>query len=110
MERYRVHEWQNFIASEIHKAFTPLFGSDEAAKEPARAKVGKRFDLVAQTLEARPYLVGDQFTIADAYLYNMLRWTTFTGIDLAKWSPLKTFFARVDERPAVKKALEAEKG
>lgn len=109
MERYRLQEWLNFIASEVHKSFTPLFGnaSDEL-KQQARARLGTRFELIARTLESRPYLVGNAFTVADAYLYNMLRWTQFTGIDLAKWPALKAFFARVDERPAVKKALEAE--
>lgn len=109
MERYRLQEWLNFIASEIHKAFSPLFGSDEAAKDVARARVSKRFDLVAQALESRPYLLGDTFTVADAYLYNMLTWAGFGGIDLGKWPPLKAFFERVGERPAVKAAIAAEK-
>lgn len=110
MERYHVQEWLNFIASEIHKAFGPLFGNDEAAKEAARARVGKRFDFAAKALESRHFLTGDTFTVADAYLYNMLRWTTHTGIDLEKWPALKAFFARVDARPAVQAALAAEKG
>ena len=109
IERYRVQEWLNFIASEIHKAFTPLFGQDEAAKEPARARVGKRFDFVAQSLGSKPYLTGDTFTVADGYLFNMLRWTHFTGIDLGKWPSLAAFFARVEARPAVQATLAAEK-
>ena len=110
MERYRVQEWLNFIAAEVHKAFGPLFGNDEAPKEAARARVGKRLDFVAKALESRPYLMGDTFTVADAYLYNMLRWTAHGGIDLAKWPALQAFFARVDARPAVQAALAAEKG
>jgi glutathione S-transferase len=110
MERYRVQEWLNFIASEIHKSFGPLFAGPEEAKEPARARVSKRFDLVAHELDARPYLVGNSFTVADAYLFNMLTWTKFTGIDLARWPALQAFFARVQERPAVLAALAAEKG
>jgi glutathione S-transferase len=110
LARYRVQEWLNFIASEIHKAFSPLFGgSDETIKEQARAKLGKRFDLVARTLESQPYLTGDTFTVADAYLFNMLTWTQFTGIDLAKWPALQAFFARVRQRPSVVAALAAEK-
>lgn len=109
MDRYRVQEWLNFIASEIHKAFGPLFGSDEAAKDQARTRIGKRFDLVSKALESRSYLVGDAFTVADAYLFNMLRWTGFTGIDLAKWPVLKAYFDRIEERPAVEAALAAEK-
>jgi glutathione S-transferase len=109
MERYRAQEWLGFIASEIHKSFGPLFGSDEAAKVAPRARLDRRFDLVAKTLESQPYLMGDTFTVADAYLYNMLRWTSTTGIDLGKWPALKAFFARVDARPAVQEALAAEK-
>jgi glutathione S-transferase len=109
IERYHLQEWLNFIASEIHKAFGPLFHSDEAAKDAARKKVSGRFDLVAKTLASQPYLMGETYTVADAYLYNMLRWTSFTGIDLAQWPTLQAFFARVDARPAVQAALAAEK-
>jgi glutathione S-transferase len=109
MARLRLQEWLNFIASEIHKAFGPLFGNDEAAKEVARARLAKRFDFVARTLATQPYLMGEVFTVADAYLYNMLRWTLRTGIDLAKWPALQAFFARVDARPSVQAALAAEK-
>jgi glutathione S-transferase len=109
MERYRVQEWLNFISSEIHKAFGPLFAKDEAAKEAARTKVGGRFDYIEKTLGSKPYLTGDTFTVADAYLFNMLRWTAFTGIDLARWPGLKAFAQRVERRPAVAAALAAEK-
>ncbi len=109
IERYRVQEWQNFIATEIHKAFGPLFGGSDEAKEQARARVSKRLDLVAHALEAHPFLVGDTFSVADAYLFNMLTWTTFTGIDLAKWPALQAFFARVQQRPSVQAALAAQK-
>jgi glutathione S-transferase len=111
MDRYRLQEWLNFIATEIHKAFGPLFGSaPDDVKGAARAKLGGRFDFVERALRDRPYLMGDTFTVADGYLYNMLRWTTFTGIDLARWPALSAFFARVDARPAVQAALAAEKG
>jgi len=109
MERYRLQEWLNFVATEIHKAFGPLFGSDEAAKDAARARLARRFDLVAKTLASQPYLMGQAFSVADAYLYNMLRWTTHTGIDLTRWPALQEFFARVDARPAVQAALATEK-
>jgi glutathione S-transferase len=109
IERYRVQEWQNFIATEIHKAFGPLFGGSDEAKEQARARVSKRLDLVARALEAHPFLVGDTFSVADAYLFNMLTWTTFTGIDLAKWPALQAFFSRVQQRPSVQAALAAQK-
>jgi glutathione S-transferase len=109
MARVRLQEWLNFIATEIHKAFAPLFRNDEAAKEPARARLAERFDFVARTLATQPYLMGEVFTVADAYLYNMLRWTLRTGIDVAKWPALQAFFVRVDARPSVQAALAAEK-
>jgi glutathione S-transferase len=111
MERYRLQEWLNFIASEVHKSFAPLFGggSDEL-KQQARDRIGKRFDLLAKELASRPYLMGEGFSVADGYLYNMLRWTTFTGINLTKWPALEAFFARVEARPTVQAALAAEKG
>jgi glutathione S-transferase len=109
-DRYHVQEWLNFIASEIHKAFGPLFGGPDDAKELARTKLTKRFDFTAARLADHPFLVGDTFTVADAYLFNMLTWTTFTGVDLSKWPSLSAFFARVQQRPAVQAALAAEKG
>jgi glutathione S-transferase len=111
MERYRLQEWLNFIASEVHKAFGPLFGSGpEEVKEQARERIGKRFDLFARQLESHPYLLGESFSVADGYLYNMLRWTSFTGIDLGKWPALVAFFGRMEKRPSVQAALAAEKG
>jgi glutathione S-transferase len=110
MERYRLQEWMNFISSEIHKSFSPLFGSyADDVKQSFRQKISSRLDLVERTLAASPYLMGDAFTIADAYLYNMLTWTPYTGIDLAKWPALQAFYKRVEERPSVKKATEQEK-
>ena len=111
MERYRLQEWMNFIASEIHKSFSPLFGNNpDDIKAHWRKKIAGRFDLVERTLQAQPYLLGDSFTIADAYLFNMLRWAPHTGIDLSAWHALQAFNARVGERPSVKAAIEAEKG
>jgi glutathione S-transferase len=111
IERVRVQEWLHFIGTEIHKAFAPLFNRQlpEEEKTAQRAKVSKRFDYVEKELGSKPFLMGDTFTVADGYLFNMLRWTTFTGIDLAKWPHLSAFSARVEARPAVKAALEAER-
>jgi glutathione S-transferase len=110
MPRYRVQELLNFIAAEVHKSFGPLFGKDESVKDAARTRIAGKFDLLEKTLGDKPYLTGETFTVADGYLFNMLRWTSFTGIDLSKWAHLKAFFERVEARPAVKAALEAEKG
>jgi glutathione S-transferase len=110
MDRYRLQEWLNFIATEIHKSFGPLFGNaTDEVKAMARTKISARFDFVGRALVSRPYLMGDSFTIADGYLYNTLRWTSFTGIDLTKWPVLAAYFERIGERPAVKQALEDEK-
>jgi glutathione S-transferase len=110
LERYHVQEWLSFIATEIHKAFAPLFGSGSPpeVKEAARAKIATRFDYVAKRLGAHDYLVGDTFTVADGYLFNMLTWTRWTAIDLAKWPALQAFYGRVGERPSVMKALASE--
>jgi glutathione S-transferase len=111
MERYRVQEWLNFISSELHKQFSPLFyptTSDET-KKAQRERIGGRFDLIEKTLAKQPFLTGETFTVADAYLFNMLMWTDHTGIDRTKWPAIVAFFDRVSARPAVKAAFEAEK-
>jgi glutathione S-transferase len=110
IERYRAQEWLNFIATELHKQFSPLFYPTTAddVKTQQRERIGKRFDLIEKTLAKQPYLLGESFTVPDAYLFNMLRWTEHTGIDRAKWPALTAFFERVGARPAVKAALEAE--
>jgi glutathione S-transferase len=111
LERVRVQEWLHFIGTEIHKSFSPLFNPQLAddAREAQKKRVAGRFDYVEKELGSKKYLLGDTFTVADGYLYNMLRWTAHTGIDLAKWPNLSAFFKRVEERPSVKAALEAEK-
>jgi glutathione S-transferase len=111
LERIRVQEWLHFIGTEIHKAFSPLFNPQlpDADKTTQRERVGKRFDYVEKELGKKPYLTGEGFTVADGYLFNMLRWTAFTGIDLGKWPGLKAFHDRVEARPSAKAALEAEK-
>jgi glutathione S-transferase len=111
LERYRAQEWLNFIASELHKQFSPLFypTTPEEVKTQQRQRIAGRFDLIEKTLAKQPYLLGDNFSVADGYLFNMLRWTEHTGIDRAKWPALVAFYDRVSQRPAVKDALEAEK-
>ena len=111
MERYRAQEWLHFIATELHKQFSPLFypTTPEEVKAQQRQKIGGRFDLIEKTLSKQPYLLGDDFSAPDAYLFNMLRWTEHTGIDRSKWPALVAFFDRVAQRPNVKAALEAEK-
>jgi len=110
IERYRLQEWLNFITSELHKQFSPLFAANTPAeyKEILKEKIGKRLDWLSGELKAKDYLMGKQFTVADGYLYTILRWTGFVGIDLAKWPVLATYEARVAARPKVQEALIAE--
>jgi len=110
MERYRLQEWLNFISTEVHKQFSPLFnpGASEDWKQAARANLSRRFDWIATRLQDRPYLMGERFTVADAYLFTVLNWCAFTGIDLGRWPALKDYAARVGGRPKVQEALKAE--
>ncbi|HQR12126.1 MAG TPA: glutathione transferase GstA [Casimicrobiaceae bacterium] len=110
MERYRVMEWLNFIATEIHKQFGPLWYPDtpEATREKQKAALAKRFDIVSESLAAQPYLTGDTFTIADAYLFTVVNWAGMLKFDLSPWPALRQFQARVAARPGVHAVLVAE--
>jgi glutathione S-transferase len=110
-ERVRVQEWLHFIATELHKQFSPLFNpqASETDKEAQRTKIGRRFDHIQNELGAKPYLTGETFSVADAYLFNMFRWTGYTGIDLARWPALSALSSRIESRPAVKAAIAAER-
>ena len=109
-ERYRLMEWLNFIATELHKQFGPLWYPDtpEATKEKQRSILAKRFEYIAQTLSTQPYLTGNTFTIADAYLFTIVNWTGMLKIDLSPWPALQQFQARVAARPKVHDTLVAE--
>jgi glutathione S-transferase len=110
MERYRLQEWLNFITTEVHKQFSPMFNpaTPEEVKEGQRTKLAGRFDWLNRQLEGKQYLMGDQFTVADAYLFTVLRWSGPTGIDLAKWPLLAQYVARIAARPKVQAAMKAE--
>jgi glutathione S-transferase len=109
-ERYRLQEWLGFINSEIHKGFVPLFKPDTTKddKTAARENLAKRLAFVAGPLEKSDFLLGDRFSVADAYLYTVLQWTQWTGIDLTRWPSLAAFQKRVGDRPSVKAARAAE--
>ncbi len=109
-ERYRVLEWLNFITSEVHKQFTPLFkpNTPDDYKPIAKENLAARFSFIDRHLAGRKYLLGDTFTVADAYLYTVLRWSKFHHIDLAQWQNIAAYMTRVGERPAVQEALKAE--
>jgi glutathione S-transferase len=110
LERYHLQEWLNFITAELHKQFSPLFQPTTPAeyKETVKENIGKRFDWVAEQLKGRDYLMGDTFTVADAYLFTMLTWTKRVGIDLTRWPTLTAYQARVAARPKVREAMIAE--
>jgi glutathione S-transferase len=110
MERYRLQEWLNFVSTEMHKGigafFNPAMTPDwRAAVTP---KLNKRLAWLASHLEGRKFLMGDTFTVADAYLFTVLRWTTPTNIDLSAWPVFAEYSARIAARPAVAEAMQAE--
>jgi glutathione S-transferase len=109
-ERYRLMEWLNFITTELHKGFSPLFNKDmpEEAKTLARAKLGQRLAWVDEQLEGKSYLMGDTFTVADGYLFTVVGWGRLVGVDTAPLKNLSAFVARVAARPAVQEAMKAE--
>jgi glutathione S-transferase len=110
MERYRLEEWLSFINSEVHKGFSPLFApnASEDMKQYARGNLTKRLGWVAKTLGTKPFLTGDQFTVADAYLFVVLSWSAHVAVDLSPWPALQSFQERVGARPHVNEALVAE--
>lgn len=110
MERYRVQEWLNHITSELHKNYSPLFrpNTPDAYKDIARENLGKRYNWIDEHLVGKPYLTGDKFTVADAYLFTVTRWAPRVGIDTAMWPNVTAFMDRVAARPKVQEALKAE--
>ena len=109
--RVRLQEWLNYISTEIHKSFSPLFSPKAPAdwKQVMRDYLASRLDFVAPVLASQPFLMGDHFTAADAYLYTTLRWCRLVEFDLAKWPSLQAYLQRVSERPSVKAAMSAER-
>jgi glutathione S-transferase len=109
-ERVRLQEWLNFLSTEVHKQFTPLF--DPKSEDTLRArlieKIGGRFDWISKQLGSREFLMGSAFTVVDAYLYTLLNWTQHVGMDLARWPVLSAYSARIAQRPTVRDALKAE--
>jgi glutathione S-transferase len=110
VERYQVLEWLNFISSELHKNFGPLFNpaASDDTKDAARTSLANRFGYVERRLEGREYLMGSQFTAADAYLFTVASWAAFVHFDLSNFPTLKAHQARVAARPAVQQALRDE--
>ncbi|WP_035818274.1 glutathione transferase GstA [Janthinobacterium sp. RA13] len=110
LARYKVLEWQNYITSELHKSFSPLFDSriDAATKALFIEQLSKKYKWVDSRLEGQDYLTGDTFTVADAYLFVITGWAPGVGVDLSALANLQAFLTRVAQRDSVKAAWEAE--
>lgn len=110
LERARVQEWLTFIGTELHKSFSPLFNPAATPEmiDAARAMLNRRLPVAAAAVASHPYLVGEQFTVADAYLFVVLGWAPMVKVDLSAWPSLAEFSARIAARPSVQAALEAE--
>jgi len=110
LERYKLQEWLNFIGTELHKGFSPLFtpGMPEEAKTMARTRLAARLQWLDGELVNKTYLMGDTFTVADGYLFTVSNWAQHVGVDLSGYPNLLAYRARVGARPAVIEAMKAE--
>ena len=118
-ERVRLQECLNFIATELHKGFGPLFGGAEAMAESpqaqgqikdwAKKELAFRLAIIEGKLAQHPWIMGDHFTVADAYLFTILSWSNYTGFDLTPFSAVKAYLAKVQERSGVVSAMKAER-
>ncbi len=110
MARYQLQSLLNYITSEIHKTYSPLFAADtpEATVANRKAYLQKRYAYLDAILARQPWLMGEQFTVADAYLFTVTRWAKAVHVDLSAFTVLADFQKRVGERPAVQAALQAE--
>ncbi len=110
IDRYRLQEWLNFIGTELHKSFSPLFNkaSSDDVKNTAKTSINKRLGYLNDQLASRQYLMGGNFTVADAYAFTIVNWTNFVGIDLKPYPNVGAYMGRVIARPKVQETLKAE--
>ncbi|MDE2260955.1 MAG: glutathione transferase GstA [Gammaproteobacteria bacterium] len=110
LARYRLQEWLGYINSELHKSYSPLFRPDTPAETRAerQAYLTKRYALVEKHLSGRSYLLGENFTVADAYLFTVTNWAATVKLDLSAFANLRALQERVGARAAVKAAMRAE--
>jgi glutathione S-transferase len=108
--RYRLMEMLNYITSELHKGFSPLFNPKITPdwKEATLAALGKKFDWLSTHLNGKTFVLGESFSVADAYLFTVLGWTKPTKIDLSKWPVLAAYHSNIGQRPKVRDAMRAE--
>lgn len=110
MERYHQMEAINFAATEVHKQLGALFNPKMTPemREVQMGVIERRFNPLEKSLAGKQFIMGDKFTVADAYLFNVLNWTTPLKIDLAKWPNIQAYMGRVGARPKVQETLKAE--
>jgi len=110
MERYHLIEWLNFICAEVHKNFGTLFDASApaASRDFARGRLEKRLDYLNKTLGDAPFVLGEHFTVADAYLFTVLGWGRYVDVDLTRWPKLAAYAGRIGARPKVLDTLKAE--
>lgn len=110
LDRTKMQGWLNFVSSELHKSFSPLFNAEmpEEAKKLFRAKLAQRFEVLDRHFAKNQYLLGANFSVPDAYLFTVLNWTKPTNIDLSPYPNLVAYHQRIGARPAVQAAMKAE--
>jgi glutathione S-transferase len=110
MARYRTQEWLNFVTSELHKVFAPLFRptTPEEFVKLSKENLANKFTYLDKHLADHQYLMGDKFTVPDAYCFTVTGWTKYKDIDLGRWPHLQAYMDRVGSRPKVQEAMKAE--
>jgi glutathione S-transferase len=110
MARYHVQEWLNFVTSDLHKVFAPLFrpNTPDDYVKITKENLANKFAYLDKHFADRQYLMGDKFTVADAYCFVITGWSKYKDIDVSRWPNLKGFVDRVGSRPKVQEAMEAE--
>jgi glutathione S-transferase len=110
IERYHLQQWLNFVATEIHKNFSPLFdaSASQSSKDSAKEKLILRLGAVAEHLSEQPYLLGQAFSVADIYLFVTLSWGHYVNVDISQWPALTRYYEKISARPAVQQALREE--
>jgi glutathione S-transferase len=110
IERYKLQEWLNFITAELHKPMGSMFNKAQTAewKEAVKTTLAKRLDWLTKQLEGKAHLMGETFSVADAYLFTVLGWAKHVSFDLSKWPVIEQYLGRIAQRPKVVEAMKAE--
>ncbi|MBX7230561.1 MAG: glutathione transferase GstA [Bdellovibrionales bacterium] len=109
-ERYRCQEWLNYIATEVHKNFSPLWDKNlpEETKTVFKTNLTRRFEFLNEKIKGKTFLMGTTFTVADCYLYTVLSWVHYLKIDLTPWTNLMGYMEKIKHRPATMATFKAE--